>query len=98
MSEQAIDPVGRWGTDAGGQPFLELVDDGSAHGSDGCNRLLSSWTTEGDQITFAPLATTLMYCEGVDTWLSRAATASVDGDRLVVRDASGAVIGTLQRS
>ncbi|MFC0716086.1 hypothetical protein [Cellulomonas biazotea] len=43
-------------------------------------------------------AITSMACEGVDTWLSGASTAEVEGDDLVVRDESGEEIGTLVRS
>jgi hypothetical protein len=44
------------------------------------------------------MSSTLMACEDVDAWLSRLASARVDGDRLVVLDSSGAQIGTLERT
>lgn len=67
-------------------------------GSDGCNRLFGSWTAGPDHVvTFSPVGSTRMACPGVDTWLSRMASAHVDGDALHVSDESDVAIGTLQR-
>lgn len=90
--------VGTWGSGEPGQPHLELAEDGTVSGSDGCNQLTGSWEEDGDGVTFSPFAATQMACADVDTWLSSAASASVDGDELVVQDGSGAEIGTLPRS
>ena len=40
----------------------------------------------------------MMACEGVDTWLSKAATGNVSGDTMTVLDDGGSTIGTLKRS
>ncbi|MBP2412719.1 heat shock protein HslJ [Arthrobacter stackebrandtii] len=102
-------PVGTWGdgynTDK--QPYLELAlaadqdasfeQAGFISGSDGCNRLSGQWFYAQGELKFQNLGGTLMQCEGVDTWLSKAATAKVDGDTLTVHDATGAELGTLDR-
>jgi heat shock protein HslJ len=91
------DPTGSWGTDAPGQPNLTLGEDGKVSGTDGCNRLVSTWKQDGDTVTFSVVASTNMHCEGVDTWLSGMHTATVSGDTLTVADADGDTIGTLRR-
>jgi heat shock protein HslJ len=49
---------------AGTQVTLELRDNGTLGGSDGCNRYMSGFTLEGDTLTFGPIATTRMACRG----------------------------------
>ncbi|MGH3653317.1 META domain-containing protein [Glutamicibacter sp.] len=89
------DPVGLWGSKEKGQPWLELAEDGKVSGSDGCNRLTGTWSASED-LEFAALASTKMFCEGVDDWLSRAATATLqDGNKMLVLDADGKELGTL---
>ena len=95
----SVDPVGTWGdADTSTEPSLALASGGVLTGTDGCNRLMGSWSADDDDtITFADVASTRMACEGVDTWLSGLSTASIDGDTLTVYDESGAEIGTLPR-
>ena len=96
---ESADVTGTWGTpDAMGTPGLELNADQSVTGTDGCNRLVGTWSLNGDTIEFGTFASTLMACEGVDTWLSGASTATVDGSTMTVQDAGGDDIGTLERS
>lgn len=93
------DVTGTWGTpDATGTPGLELKADQSATGTDGCNRLVGTWSLNGETIEFGTFASTLMACEGVDTWLGQASTATVDGSVMTVQDSDGAEIGTLERT
>jgi len=100
QAASAGDPVGTWGEPSTtGKPSLTLAEDGTATGNDGCNQLSGTWKPgEDGSVTFSPFAATQMFCEGVDTWLSMAASATVDGDQLVVLDASGKQIGTLDKS
>lgn len=94
----ASNAVGSWGNaDDPQQPSLELSQDGNVSGTDGCNRLMGSYSVNGDEITFQNVASTLMFCEGVDTWLSRLSTATVNADTMTVFDLDGAEIGTLPR-
>lgn len=93
------DPVGAWGdTTTQTEPSLVLAEDGILNGTDGCNRLRGSWSADGETITFNQVASTRMACEGVDTWLSGLATATISGAEMTVLDASGTEIGTLTRS
>lgn len=90
--------IGVWGDpSATRMPSLELREDRSFSGTDGCNRLVGTWKVSGDRIEFGPIASTLMACEGVDTWLVGAATATVDGSTMTVKDQGGKAIGTLER-
>ncbi|MGB9033501.1 MAG: META domain-containing protein [Paeniglutamicibacter sp.] len=96
-STVAPGPEGNWGSDGPGQPSLVLEAGGKLHGTDGCNRLLGSYEASGTDITFGPLGGTRMFCEGVDTWLSHAAGATLGADTLEIMDAQGQRIGTLER-
>lgn len=49
---------------AGTQITLELRDNGTLGGSDGCNRYMSGFTILGDTLIFGPIATTRMACRG----------------------------------
>lgn len=96
-SGQQASPVGTWGEEGNGLPNLTLAEDGKLTGTDGCNRLMGSWEADGADVTFGQVATTMMACQDVDTWLSGLSTATVDGDVLRVSDADGTEIGTLTR-
>jgi heat shock protein HslJ len=68
-------------------------------GSDGCNRLMGSYLLDGNTLTFEQTAATRMACtEGAEQSqafnkaLTEAATYSVHGDQLEIRDASDLVI------
>ncbi|AXJ08371.1 META domain-containing protein [Arthrobacter sp. PM3] len=89
--------TGSWGQSAQGQPNLTITDDGSFQGTDGCNRLTGKGSVSGDSFNFGPIASTMMACSDVDTWLSQAHTAKVDGTVLVVYGNSGDKIGTLAK-
>jgi putative lipoprotein len=69
---------------------------GRVGGSDGCNRIIGSYTLSGDGIKFGALAGTQMACpDTVDTErgfrkaLNGAARWSIAGDRLELLDATG---------
>lgn len=93
----APSPAGTWGSSQQGEPQLVLDANGSLSGTDGCNRLMGSWSKKDSTITFGQVASTRMACEGVDTWLVDLATAKVSGSTMRVFDASGSEIGTLKR-
>ena len=65
-------------------------------GSDGCNAIDTTWTVEGDEITIEPFATTQKACPG-DQWLSKASTATIDGEVMTFKDDQGSVIGGLEK-
>lgn len=91
----------RWGSEAPGRAWLGFDAGGRLYGSDGCNRLMGQWRVAGDQVVFGRVASTMMFCEGVDTWLAGAAAARLvrdgSGEWLEVSDAAGRVIGVLER-
>ena len=92
------DVTGEWAQkDSDPLVDLELVKDGSVTGSDGCNTMNGTWKIDGSSVDFGAFAATMMACDGVDTWLSGAASATVDGDQMTVLDDKGKSIGTLQK-
>lgn len=76
-------------------------EDGTLFGSSGCNNYSGSFTVDGDQMSIMPLASTMMMCpepEGVmeqeaafAAALETVATYTIDGDRLELRTADGAL-------
>ena len=90
--------VGTWGDAASDStPSLTIEQDGSFSGTDGCNRLAGEATFDGGTIDFGDVASTLMACEGVDTWLNGLDTGTVVDGALQISDESGAVIGSLPK-
>lgn len=89
-------PVGTWGETMDGKPQLVIEESGTLHGTDGCNRLVGNWAEADGNITFSQLAGTRMFCEGVDTWLSDAASAKIVNKSLEVQNDKDAKIGTLE--
>jgi heat shock protein HslJ len=79
---------------------LELQDDGTAMGSGGCNQFNTSYETDGDTISFSPIAGTLMECEPDVSdleavylaALDSAATFEIVGDDLTLSDSDGAFL------
>ncbi|WP_157426895.1 META domain-containing protein [Agromyces salentinus] len=93
------DPSGEWGDSSDTTaPSLELDDDGSFSGTDGCNQLSGSWSIdEADHVQFEDVASTRMACEDVDTWLMDLSQATIADDTMTVLGTDGSEIGTLQR-
>lgn len=89
---------GVWGDpDAESTPSLEFQADGTYAGTDGCNRVGGDYTQDEDTIDLGMMRSTMMFCEGVDTWLVTATEATLTADELVFRNEKGAEIGTLAR-
>lgn len=89
-------PVGEWGTNAEEAPYLEFRPDGTFVGTDGCNELRGEWIqgVEGE-IALTTLSETTESCEGVDTWLSNARTATIVEKFLYINGPAGSPIGGL---
>jgi len=93
------DVTGTWEeTDSDPLVELKLADGGTVTGSDGCNQLTGTWKVDGSEVEFGPFAATMMACEDVDTWLSSASSATVDGDEMTVLDENGKEVGTLTKA
>ena len=85
---------------AGTEISLTFNEDGT-FGGQACNNYRGGYTLEGDTITISPLAMTMMLCpepEGVMEQetkylaaLQNAATYTIDGSTLTIRDAGGAM-------
>lgn len=77
-------------------------EDGTLSGSAGCNNYTTSYEIDGDNITIGPAATTRMFCETPEgimdqeaqylAALETAATYSIDGERMEMRTADGAMV------
>ncbi|WP_347350839.1 META domain-containing protein [Intrasporangium sp.] len=94
----AGNPVaGSWGQENTGKPSITIAEDGSFNGTDGCNSMAGHGKVAGDRFELGAFRITLMACKGVDTWLSRAASASRAGDTLTLFDKGGTQIGTLDK-
>ena len=84
---------------AGTEVTLTLAD-GAASGSGGCNTFNGGYTVDGASISIGPLASTMKACEedvmnqetAVFTGLESAASWSIEGDRLSLLDADGAML------
>ncbi|MGO1591885.1 MAG: META domain-containing protein [Ancrocorticia sp.] len=98
--EPAVSFEGTWGIEDEGEPHITIAEDGTLSGTTGCNHVTGSWTAEGDTIEFGPMASTQMYCEGVDEWLLNATSATIpnpDGAQLVIVDSDGSELGSLTK-
>lgn len=95
---EKVSAEGTWGTGSEGTPQLVLEEGGALTGTDGCNQLVGSWElTDETTVTFIQVASTMMFCEDVDTWLATLDTGVLDGGILHIHDADGTEIGTLAR-
>ncbi|WP_066040223.1 META domain-containing protein [Herbiconiux solani] len=90
--------TGTWSSDQPPGAELTLGPDGKVTGSDGCNSLSGTWSAgQKGVITLAELSATEMFCEGVDTWLTGAATLTIADGVATVADQAGTELGTLHR-
>lgn len=96
-ADGGADPVGTWGAGGEGQPQIELTEDGAFAGTDGCNQIGGTWEADGSALTFGPVRSTMMFCDGVDDWLSGMSSATIDATTMTVLDEGGTEIGTLTR-
>lgn len=91
-------PIGRWiESDDPNAPFLDFSADGSLSGNDGCNAMAGgTWEAADDgKVVLTMGATTLKFCEGVDTWLNLATGGRIVAQIMTLEDASGMVVGQL---
>lgn len=93
----ALDPTGKWASPEAGEPFLEFSADGQVKGTDGCNPIKTTWEVDGDKVIITSFTSTQKACAGVDTWLSGAVSATIDGNVMKVMDGKGKVIGGLEK-
>ncbi|HEX6084879.1 MAG TPA: META domain-containing protein [Thermoanaerobaculia bacterium] len=90
----------RWTLTTSSAITLQFAD-GNATGSGGCNQYRATYTQSGSSLTLGPVASTKRACvepegnrhetEYFDA-LSRVTSFAVEGDRLMLRDASGTTL------
>lgn len=97
-SPAPADVAGLWQSDEPGEPHLEFTEDGEVSGTDGCNGISTTYAVDGDSIVLEDFVSTLMACQGVDTWLRDVKTVHVSGDTMTVENRDGTEIGTLHRA
>lgn len=83
------------------EPFVKFDEDGTWEGSDGCNGLGGRWamSDEGEFLaTDGP--TTMIGCDGapLGSWLTKAGTAALQYEELILYDVNGSEIGRLTKS
>ena len=91
---------------AGTEVMLELLDDGSAAGSGGCNTFSTAYEVDGASIRFDPVASTRMACEpdvmtqetAVFGALESAASFDIEGDVLTLHDVDGGLLVSFRAS
>ena len=66
-------------TEAEGTPTIEFGSDGTVAGTTGCNRYSGKVAIDGDKITFGPMTSTLIGCEGAIADQEQAFLAAMDG-------------------
>ena len=83
-----------------------FAEDGTITGNSGCNDYNGPYTVTGNQIKIGPLASTMKACEQAVmdqeqqylAALSTAATYRIDGSKLELRTADGALAATFQKA
>lgn len=89
---------GKWiSTKEGSSAFLQFGEDGTLTGTDGGNRISTTWGTDESGTVIKPFATTQRAVMGMEAWVGRAHRVEVDGDRLNVFDHGGNSLGALAR-
>ncbi len=87
---------------AGAEFSLEVQGDRLA-GRSGCNRFMGTWATEDGRLRIGPLASTMMFCDGLMDLehefleaLHGAAAATGSSERLILADGEGAPLVELE--
>jgi heat shock protein HslJ len=88
--------VGTW---VGGpqDAYVQLNDDGTLVGFDGCNNFGGIWSNTGEGIDFGDIAVELVACDKDDAVMAQATTAHLEGSDLVLVDPSGTELLQLTR-
>ena len=86
--------------------YIELLADGKVTGKTGCNRLMSSYTHEGNQLKFGIGAGTMMMCPpdfmlieaAMQKALAATAAFTIDGDALQIKNKEDATLAVFNRA
>lgn len=92
---------------ADSEATAEFGPDGQLSGSTGCNRYFASYTVDGEKLTIGQGGSTMMACEPTELMqqeadflaaLQNAATFTITGDQLEIRDANNGAVALFQPS
>jgi heat shock protein HslJ len=93
---------------AGTEMTADFGSDGQLTGNAGCNTYNASYSTDGDSIHIGPIASTRMFCGAPDgvmdqetqylAALGTASTYSINGTKLELRTADGALAADFQQA
>lgn len=85
------------------EPHIIFNAENRIAGSDGCNRMMGTYTLDGEKLTFSQIATTMMACleggEQADTFkkaLEKVTTYTFHTDQLELRDSAGLTLVQFQ--
>ena len=84
---------------------ITFSEDGKIEGNVGCNGFSGDYTVEGNTITFGPIVSTLMFCEGpvgdqettTLNVLAETVTFVMEGDTVTITSADGSSVIVLER-
>jgi heat shock protein HslJ len=84
---------------------IEFKSDGTLSGNVGCNNFSGNFKAKGDSLTFGPVASTMMFCEGpvgdqeltTVAVLQTSAKFVLDGDKLTITSADGKSVIVLEK-
>lgn len=81
------------------EPHIIFNAENRISGSDGCNRMMGTYTLDGSKLSLSQIATTMMACmkgneqaEAFKSALGNVATVSIHADQLELRDETGLVL------
>lgn len=109
--------VGTWRLDSYGSPgnttpaapdvdtSITFTEDGKIEGNVGCNGFGGDYTVDGNTITFGPIVSTLMFCEGpvgdqettTLSVLAETVSYTLEGDTLTITSSDGSSVIVLSR-
>ena len=109
--------VGTWRLDSYGTPgnttpaapdvdtSITFTEDGKIEGNVGCNGFGGDYTVEGNTITFGPIVSTLMFCEGpvgdqettTLNVLVETVSYNIEGDIFTITSSDGSAVIVLSR-
>lgn len=89
---------GKWvSSKPGSAAFLYICADGSLTGSDGANRISTTWASDGSGAIIESFLTTQRATQGMERWVGRTRRVEPDGHQLNVFDQAGNHLGVLTR-
>ncbi|GAA1847982.1 META domain-containing protein [Brevibacterium marinum] len=81
----------------GSTAFLKFTDDGSVSGSDGANRISTTWMADDSGAVIDSFLTTQRAVQGMERWVGRTHRVEADGEELKAFDQAGNHLGVLMR-